>query len=212
MVRLIILIATEIWAPQVKFFVRNRTLVGSGLKQKSMLRRELASLIPPHIAHISENVASFDPAHNAVRTDSGRSLEYNALVVAMGLQVNFGAIEGLPKALADSSSGVSSIYSYQTCDKTWDDIDALRAGRAIFTQPQGVIKCAGGQHSISLPSPSLFQALNRLHPPPLLFSLCYALLQRLKRSCGWLGIGIARRVARIRSRWIFSRACRPCSV
>jgi eukaryotic sulfide quinone oxidoreductase len=132
----------------------NRTLVGSGLKQKSTLRRQLASLIPPHITHISENVASFDPAHNAVRTDSGRSLEYSALVVAMGLQVNFGAIEGLPKALADSSSGVSSIYSYQTCDKTWQDIDALRAGRAIFTQPQGIIKCAGGQHSISLPSPS----------------------------------------------------------
>jgi eukaryotic sulfide quinone oxidoreductase len=132
------------------------------LKQKSTLRRGLASLIPPHITHISENVASFDPSHNTVRTDSGRSLEYHALVVATGLQVNFGAIEGLPKALADSSSGVSSIYSYQTCDKTWEDIDALRAGRAIFTQPQGVIKCAGGQYSISLPFPSLLQApLNR---------------------------------------------------
>ena len=71
----------------------------------------------------------------------------------MGLQVNFGAIEGLPKALADPSSGVSSIYSYQTCDKTWHDIDALRAGRAIFTQPQGVVKCAGGQ-SITLPPSS----------------------------------------------------------
>jgi len=124
------------------------TLVGSGLKQKSTLRRGLASLIPPHITHISENVASFDPAHNAIRTDSGRSLEYNALVVAMGLQVNFGAIEGLPRALADSSSGVSSIYSYQTCDKTWEDIDALRAGRAIFTQPQGIIKCAGAPQKI----------------------------------------------------------------
>jgi sulfide:quinone oxidoreductase len=133
----------------------NRTLVGAGLKQKSTLRRPLASLIPPYITHIPENVASFDPAHNAVRTDAGRSLEYNALVVAMGLQVKFGAIEGLPKALADSSSGVSSIYSYQTCDKTWEDIDALRAGRAIFTQPQGIIKCAGGQHCILLPRPLL---------------------------------------------------------
>ena len=122
-----------------------RTLVGAGLKQKSTLRRPLAELIPPHITHIAENVASFDPAHNAVRTDAGRTLAYDALVVAMGLQVNFGAIEGLPKALADPSSGVSSIYSYQTCDKVWEDIDALRAGRAIFTQPQGVIKCAGGQ-------------------------------------------------------------------
>jgi len=124
------------------------TLVGAGLKQKSTLRRPLAELIPPHITHIAENVASFDPAHNAVRTDAGRTLSYDALVVAMGLQVNFGAIEGLPKALADPSSGVSSIYSYQTCDKVWEDIDALRAGRAIFTQPQGVIKCAGAPQKI----------------------------------------------------------------
>jgi len=83
-----------------------------------------------------------------VRTDAGRSLAYDALVVATGLQVNFGAIEGLSKALADPSSGVSSIYSYQTCDKTWEDIDALRAGRAIFTQPQGIIKCAGAPQKI----------------------------------------------------------------
>jgi hypothetical protein len=76
----------------------------------------------------------------------GHLVEYDALVVAMGLQVNFGAIEGLPKALADLSSEVSSIHSYQTGDKTWEDIDALRAGRAIFTQPQGIIKCAGGQY------------------------------------------------------------------
>ncbi|KAH9079651.1 FAD/NAD-P-binding domain-containing protein [Lactarius deliciosus] len=117
------------------------TLVGAGLKQKSMLRRPLAELIPSHITHIAENVASFDPAHNAVRTDAGRTLAYDALVVAMGLQ-------GLPKALADPSSGVSSIYSYQTCDKVWEDIDALRAGRAIFTQPQGVIKCAGAPQKI----------------------------------------------------------------
>ncbi|KAI0006234.1 FAD/NAD-P-binding domain-containing protein [Russula compacta] len=124
------------------------TLVGAGLKQKSTLRRPLASLIPPHITHIPENVAAFDPSRNAVRTDAGRSLAYDALVVATGLQVNFNAIQGLSKALADPSSGVSSIYAYQTCDKTWEDIDALRAGRAIFTQPQGIIKCAGAPQKI----------------------------------------------------------------
>jgi eukaryotic sulfide quinone oxidoreductase len=80
-----------------------------------------------------------------VRTSTGRTIAYDALVVAMGLQVKFDAIGGLSKALADPSSGVSSIYSYETCDKVWEDIDALRTGRAIFTQPQGIIKCAGGQ-------------------------------------------------------------------
>jgi len=45
----------------------------------------------------------------------------------------------------DPSSGVSSIYSYETCDKVWNDIETLRSGNAIFTQPAGIIKCAGGE-------------------------------------------------------------------
>jgi sulfide:quinone oxidoreductase len=67
------------------------------------------------------------------------------LVVAAGLQINWNAIQGLSTALADPASGVSSIYSYETCDKVWDDVEALRSGSAIFTQPAGVIKCAGGK-------------------------------------------------------------------
>ncbi|KAI0321640.1 FAD/NAD-P-binding domain-containing protein [Amylostereum chailletii] len=119
------------------------TLVGSGLKQKTSLRQPLAELIPSHIAHVSESVKSFNPTGNSITTDSGRTVSYDALIVATGLQINFDQIEGLPAALADPASGVSTIYSYDTCDKVWNDIDALRSGRAIFTQPAGVIKCAG---------------------------------------------------------------------
>ena len=118
--------------------------MGSGLKQKSETRRRLASLIPSHLAHIPEAVKTFSPASSSVTTSSGRTLNYDALIVATGLQTNWSAISGLPKALADPSSGVSSIYSYDTCDKVWNDIEALRSGKAIFTQPAGVIKCAGG--------------------------------------------------------------------
>ena len=39
-----------------------------------------------------------------------------------------------------------------TADLVWRDIDALREGKAIFTQPAGVIKCAGGASLV------LFQA------------------------------------------------------
>lgn len=122
-----------------------RTLVGAGLKEKASTRRPLASLIPSHLALIAENVTSFSPTTSSVTTTSGRTISYDTLVVATGLQINWGNIAGLPKALADPSSGVSSIYSYDTCDKVWHDIEALRSGRAIFTQPAGVVKCAGGQ-------------------------------------------------------------------
>jgi hypothetical protein len=82
---------------------------------------------------------------SSVTTSSGGTVSYDILVVAAGIQINWDAISGgLPEALADPSSGVSSIYSYDTCDKTWHDIDAMRTGKAIFTQPAGPVKCAGG--------------------------------------------------------------------
>ncbi|KAG8981692.1 hypothetical protein FRB94_013654 [Tulasnella sp. JGI-2019a] len=125
------------------------TLVGSGLKRKSELRRPLASLVPPQLLTLhKESVKSFEPEKNTITTDTGRSFSYDALVVAPGLKVKYDAVEGLVGALADSSSGVSTIYSYDTCDKTWKDIDAFRHGNAIFTQPAGVVKCAGAPQKI----------------------------------------------------------------
>ena len=125
------------------------TLVGSGLKQKAELRRPLGSLIPGgSITHHAERVKTFNPDGNSVTTETGRELTYDTLVVAPGLKVKFDAIENLPKALADPGSGVSSIYAYESCDKAWSDIDALRHGKAIFTQPAGVIKCAGAPQKV----------------------------------------------------------------
>ncbi|KAJ3526358.1 hypothetical protein NM688_g8271 [Phlebia brevispora] len=111
------------------------TLVGSGLKQKTETRKPLESVIPSFLAHIKENVKAFAPESSSVTTTSGRKIGYESLIVATGLQINWGNIQGLPKALADPASGVSSIYSYDTCDKVWRDIDTLRSGHAVFTQP-----------------------------------------------------------------------------
>jgi sulfide:quinone oxidoreductase len=103
------------------------------------------------MVHIPENVQSFSPTSSSIVTDSGRNLAYDMLVVAAGLQTNWSAIKGLSSALADPDSGISSIYSFETCDKVWDDIEALRAGSAIFTQPAGIVKCAGGKVIATFP-------------------------------------------------------------
>ncbi|KAF9500905.1 FAD/NAD(P)-binding domain-containing protein [Pleurotus eryngii] len=135
-------------AAEYHYYQPGWTLVGAGLKPKTDFRKPVASLIPNYISHITENVASFDPPRSAIATTSGRQLSYDALVVSAGLQINWNAVEGLPKALADPTSGVSSIFSYDTCDKAWKDIDALQSGRAIFTQPSGVMKCPGASQKI----------------------------------------------------------------
>ncbi|KAK7014898.1 Pyr-redox-2 domain-containing protein [Favolaschia claudopus] len=124
------------------------TLVGAGLKKKTDFVKPLAPLVPSHITFISDRVHKFSPTSSSITTSSGRDISYDSLVVAAGLKINWDGIDGLPQALMNSSSGVSSIYSYETCDKVWSDIDALRSGNAIFTQPAGVIKCAGAPQKI----------------------------------------------------------------
>jgi sulfide:quinone oxidoreductase len=108
-------------------------------------RRPLASLIPAGTTHISQSVHSFSPESNQITLSSGDKLNYEYLIVAPGIQINWKGIKGLSEALVDSNSGVSSIYSYQTAEKAFQDIASLRSGKAIFTQPSTPIKCAGGK-------------------------------------------------------------------
>lgn len=124
------------------------TLVGSGLKPLSDMSRPLASLVPDSVAHYPLQVAAFDPANNEIVTKEGTSVVYDYLVVAPGLETDFAAVKGLPKALEYIGSGVSSIYSSQTAYQVWRNIEGFGKGTAIFTQPAGVIKCAGAPQKI----------------------------------------------------------------
>ncbi|KAH8829180.1 FAD/NAD(P)-binding domain-containing protein [Flagelloscypha sp. PMI_526] len=143
------------------FYQPGWTLVGSGLKKREDTRRSLGSLIPKHITRIPENVRTFSPKSSSVTTTHGRTIAYDALVVAPGLQINWDRIPGLSEALFDTSSGVSSIYSYETASKVWADIESLREGNAVFTQPTGVIKCAGAPQKIMWMAWDRFQKTGR---------------------------------------------------
>lgn len=124
------------------------TLVGSGLKPLSETRRPLSSLIPEDVTHYPLQVSNFDPANNELKTSDGVDVSYEYLIVAPGLETNFAGIKGLPEALQDTSSNVSSIYSNKTVEQVWTNIQAFKKGTAIFTQPAGVIKCAGAPQKI----------------------------------------------------------------
>jgi len=124
------------------------TLVGGGLKSKQELRRPLDGLIDPKIKFYQQAVSTFNPEENSVKLESGDELFYEQLVVAPGINVDYGSIKGLPEALANPNSLVSSIYGYDTCDKVFGTFQKLQTGNAIFTQPAGAIKCAGAPQKV----------------------------------------------------------------
>ncbi|KAL4786923.1 hypothetical protein BJX76DRAFT_364746 [Aspergillus varians] len=90
-------------------------------------------LIDPKLKFYKQGVATITPDENQVTLDNGDKIGYGQLV----------SIKGLPDALANPDAPVSSIYGYDTCDKAFRNVQKLRQGTALFTQPAGVIKCAG---------------------------------------------------------------------
>ncbi len=122
--------------------------MGSGLKSLADIQRPLSHVIPEGVKHYPLRVSTFDPEHNAVKTSEGVDVSYDYLIVAPGLETNFAGIPGLQDALQDPASQVSSIYSEKTVEQVWRNIRAFKKGPAIFTQPAGVIKCAGAPQKI----------------------------------------------------------------
>jgi len=108
----------------------------------------MKSLIEPRLKFYNEQVVALSPEDNTVSLGNGDKVAYEHLIVAPGIRVNYGSIKGLPEALANPDSLVSSIYGYDTCEKVFGTIKKMHKGQAIFTQPAGVIKCAGAPQKI----------------------------------------------------------------
>ena len=117
------------------------TMVGGGVFDVKDTRRAEASVIPAGVRWIKGAVASFEPERDQVTLEDGSTVGYRALVVAPGNTLDWAAIDGLPETLG--KNGVTSNYSYETAPYTWDLVQSLKGGTALFTQPPMPIKCAG---------------------------------------------------------------------
>lgn len=69
---------------------------------------------------------------------------YDFLIVAPGLKINFDAVKGLREGLDNPNGPVSSIYSVDSCEKTWKNIQNLKEGRAVSAGFWGRETCSEG--------------------------------------------------------------------
>lgn len=117
------------------------TLVGGGVFDRKKTQRPMAAVMPKGVSWNRVAVASFEPENNCIVVEDGERIGYRALVVAAGIKLDWDAVEGLTDTLG--KNGVTSNYLYDMAPYTWDLVQELRDGRAIFTQPVMPIKCAG---------------------------------------------------------------------
>lgn len=117
------------------------TMVGGGVFTAESTCRNTADLIPNGCDWINKSVSQITPKENQIILDSGESIFYQQLVVASGLKLDWAAIEGLEETLG--RNGVTSNYRYDLAPYTWELVQNMQSGKAIFTQPPMPIKCAG---------------------------------------------------------------------
>ena len=123
------------------FYQPGWTLVGGGVFDRAQTTRPMADVMPKGVTWIRTAVAGFAPDRNEVVLDDGGRLGYAVLIVAPGLKLDWDRIDGLSETLG--KNGVTSNYLFDMAPYTWELVQELRTGTALFTQPPMPIKCAG---------------------------------------------------------------------
>ncbi|WP_196258421.1 NAD(P)/FAD-dependent oxidoreductase [Pelagibacterium limicola] len=121
------------------------TLIGAGLWSPSQVTSNNADYMPRGIEWIQEAVTAFEPETNAVFTTSGTRIDYDFLLVATGLKLDYDAIEGMDTALI-GQNGIASVYAGPNeAQASAAAIDRFieTGGIGLFGRPTGEMKCAG---------------------------------------------------------------------
>ena len=149
-----------------------QTLVAAGIWDADDIKYNRDDFVPEGTKIIDDKVIDFDPTNNRVTTAKGQVVEYDYLIVATGLQLDFERIEGLEEAgraystgdntrlhkAIGEDTGICSIYTGEGAEKTWDQMQKsieqaknAKDGKKVqflFTHPSTPIKCGGAPKKI----------------------------------------------------------------
>lgn len=121
------------------------TLVAAGIKPMDYVISTTTEYLPQGVELLAEPAKEVDPDAKKVTTESGKTLNYDYLVVATGLVMDYNAIEGMDEKLI-GSNGIGSIYhSPEGAYATWQEMSrfADKGGVGVFLRAGSEIKCAG---------------------------------------------------------------------
>ncbi len=121
------------------------TLIASGLKPASYSVSPTGDWLPKSIKWVEEYAANIDPEAQTVTTTGGTKLNYDYLILAPGLTLDWGAVEGFDLAQV-GQNGIGAVYAGPDyAEATWKEMDAFtdKGGVALFSRPATEMKCAG---------------------------------------------------------------------
>jgi sulfide:quinone oxidoreductase len=145
-----------------------QTLVGAGIWDKSEVVYKTDDFVPDGVEIIKEKAVEFDPQNNTVKTSGGKTAKYDIMIIAAGVKLDYGKIEGLgidqtitstgdhtPVSKVIGKNGLASIYYQQGSEDTWKEMQKFIADaksgkkvKGVYTHPNTPIKCGGAPKKI----------------------------------------------------------------
>ncbi|CAL9696787.1 unnamed protein product [Knipowitschia caucasica] len=155
------------------------TLVGAGAKTLASSGRSTESLMPSGVKWVKSKVQEINPNTNTVKTDDGTEITYEYLIVALGLELHFEKIKGLPEGFEHPKIG--SNYSIQTVEKTWKALQDFKEGNAVFTFPNTPVKCAGAPQKIMYLSDAYLRKTGKRNKATVIYNTSLPVLFGIKK-------------------------------
>jgi sulfide:quinone oxidoreductase len=135
------------------------TLIAAGLQPARYAVSRTADYLPREVNWIEAGVAEFDPDANTVVTTAGQRVSYDYLFAAVGIDLDYDAIEGMDVSLIGQNGLGSVFHSPEAAEATWGALDrfAETGGDALFQRPDTEMKCAGAPLKYTLISDDILR-------------------------------------------------------
>lgn len=112
-------------------------LVGSGDEKLDSTWKPMEKVIPKGARWLQAAVKEVDPVKREVTADE-TLISYDFLIVALGIELNYGAIKGARGSLGHN--GVCTNYLYNLVEYTYESLKNTKSGNIIVTKPETKIK------------------------------------------------------------------------
>ncbi len=130
---------------ETHLYQSGQVFVAAGLYSEFDNKRATEDILPDGVKWLQEKITAFDPDNHRVHTEKSGELSYDYLVVALGCEYDFSAIEGI-NAEDIGKEGIASVYLNDTLKgispgalitKLW--FESIRRNAA--KRPQNVLLC-----------------------------------------------------------------------
>ena len=127
------------------------TLIAGGVYGADDVWKPQDECMPDDVKWIKDSVTLVHPAQNRVETLRSGILDYDYLVLAPGIQINWDKVEGISLDTLGAGNA-HSIYDHRGAQLTWPAMKefAEKGGRGIFCDTYTKHKCGGAPKKICL--------------------------------------------------------------